>query len=259
MNERPKFLPPKRDRGPEPSGFEGPGPEDRVTIVGMTGSGKSTFAMWLFAEYADFQRKPWLFIDYKQESLISEAIEEKMCKRIKVSADLPDVPGIFVVNPDSEDGPDPVNDLLRRIYRRGKIGVIVDETTMIPNSRGEANTGGPYQSLLSQGRSKIIPVWSLSQRPAYINRMAFTENNYFCAFRLKSEDDNDKVIREIPKRSAEYDYVWNEEIYYPKGHESRWYDANRDISFRLKPCPDPDEILNRLFERVDTMRKTEKL
>jgi hypothetical protein len=256
---RPSFLPPPRDREPEPSGFEGPGPEDRVTIVGMTGSGKSTFGMWLFAEYADFQRKPWVFIDYKREALINVALSEKMMKPLKMGSQLPDVAGIWVIHAESGQGPDPMNDFLMRIYNQGNIGVVVDETTMIPNTRGDGNTGGPYQTLLSQGRSKIIPVWSLSQRPAFINRMAFTENNYFCAFRLKSEDDNDKIMKEIPKRSKNYDLVWDEDNYYPRGHESRWYDANRDINFKLKPCPPPEEILKILGERVDAAKKKEKL
>lgn len=256
---RPSFLPPRRERAPEPSGFEGPGPQDRVTIVGMTGSGKSTFAMWLFSEYADFQRKPWIFIDYKGEPLIAQARAEKMVKPLNINSQLPDVPGIWVVRAEANHGPDPMNAFLMNVYNHGNIGIIIDETTMLPNTRGDGNTGGPYQTLLSQGRSKTIPVWSLSQRPAFINRMAFTENNYFCAFRLKSEDDNDKVMREIPKRSENYDYVWDEDIWYPKGHYSRWYDANRDINYRLRPCPPPEEILNKLFERVDDAKKKEKL
>lgn len=259
MKERPSFLPPSRDRAPEPSGFQGPGNEDRVTILGMTGSGKSTFALWLFSEYADFDRKPWIFIDYKKEPLIGQAVAEKMIKPLKINGRLPDVPGIWVVYAEANNGPDPMNDFLVKVYHQGKLGIVIDETTMLPNTRGEGNTGGPYQSLLSQGRSKEIPVWSLSQRPAFINRMAFTENNYFCAFRLKSEDDNDKVMREIPKRSKNYNYVWNEDEWYPKGHQSRWYDANRDINYRLKPCPPPDDILNTLFDRVDTAKKKEKL
>lgn len=247
-------MPARKDKGPEPSGFVFPGPDDRVTIVGMTGSGKSTFAMWLFTECADFNKKPWIFIDYKRESLISQALEEDMIKRIKLSSDIPKSPGIYVVHPELDDGPDPVNEFLRKIYKRGKVGVIVDETTMIPNTRGDGNTGGPYQTLLSQGRSKEIPVWSLSQRPAFINKMAFTENNYFCAFRLKSEDDNDKVLREIPSTSKNYKAVWANENF-PKGHQSRWYDANEDVNFPLRPCPPPDDILNKLFDRVDNLKK----
>lgn len=252
------FLPPPNQRKPEPSGFQFPGPDDRVTIVGMTGSGKSTFAMWLFAEAADFNRKPWIFIDYKQETLISQALEAELFKPAKLGARVPDRPGVYVVHPQIDDGPGPVNDYLRAIYRQGRVGVVIDETTMIPNTRGDANTGGPYQSLLSQGRSKEIPVWSLMQRPAFINRMAFTENNYFAAFKLKSEDDIDKIRGEVATSSKGYAKYWAEggAVESLPKRWSVWYDEDRDVSFLLRPCPPPEKILEILSERIDTAEKS---
>src|SRR5271156_923559 len=129
--------------------FTFPGPRDRVTINGMTGSGKTTFALWLFAESADFDRKPWIFLDYKREVLIQKMLAEDMAQELKVSARIPDKPGVFVVMPDPRE-PGSVADFLWNVYEKGKCGVFLDEATMVPELRGEKNTGGPFQSILSQ-------------------------------------------------------------------------------------------------------------
>lgn len=255
MNERPrhKFLPPPKARDPEPSGFRFPGPRDRVTINGKSGSGKSTFAIWLFAESADFDKKPWVFIDYKKEDLIQAALKEDMFRRLKITAAIPKDPGAYVVEPDPHN-PDEVVKFLWRVYDRGRCGVFLDEATMIPELRGQANTGGPFQSLLSQGRSKEIPVWTLAQRPVNVNNMVLTENNFYVAFRLRSGKDLAKVKDEIPENSKNYDYVWGDE-WNPPARYARWYDDERDLSLRLRPCPPPDEILGVLFERLDNSKK----
>lgn len=256
MTDRPahKFLPPPKERDPEPSGFRGPGPRDRVTINGKTGSGKSTFALWLFAEYGDYDKKPWIFVDFKGEDIISSATKEGMFKPLKISAQVPKDPGPYVVRPDPRAGMDDLVALLWRIYQRGRCGVFLDEATMIPELRGEKNTGGPYQTLLSQGRSKEVPVWTLAQRPVNVNNMVLSENDFYLAFKLRNEEDLAKVRRHIPKKSKNYEEVWGDD-WDPPNHWARWYDDGRNLSLRLRPCPPPDEILGVLFERLDTSKK----
>src|SRR5271154_686065 len=100
-----KFLPPPRERKQEKSGFIYPVPRDRVTINGMTGSGKSTFALWLFGESADFDKKPWVLLDYKGEVLIQSLLTEDLAERLDLNQSIPTRPGIFVVTPDArKDG-----------------------------------------------------------------------------------------------------------------------------------------------------------
>jgi hypothetical protein len=262
MNARPSFLPPPDKSAPVAparSGFRFPGPADRLTVNGMTGSGKTTFAFWLFAESADFNKKPWVFIDYKGEPLLSAALSEKMAEEIPLKS-LPKGPGVFVVRPDVRSGPEQVIDFLWRVYNAGHIGVFLDEATMIPELRGLGNSGGPYQSLLSQGRSKVIPVWTLAQRPAHVNKMVYSESNFSCAFKLKNDEDLDKLIKEAVSRKARnFETVWGDDapdLHDPAyAHYSRWYDEGINTCFLLRPVPPPDEILSILFDRVDRLKE----
>lgn len=236
-----------------------PGPTDRVTVNGMTGSGKSTFAIWLFSESADFDKRPWIFLDFKGEDIINQALSEDIFKPLKIDADLKKLnPGIYVVHHDASQGQGPVAAFLWRIYAKGKTGMFLDEATMVPELRGESNSGGPFQSILSQGRSKGIPTYVLAQRPVNVNNMVFTENNYYSAFELSKPEDVKKVAGHIPWHSQNYSEVWDPDLMLKDFH-SRWYDRKRKISFLLDPCPSEDEILNKLFSRVDRMRKKEKV
>ena len=249
------FLPPPRQGGKrEASGFVFPGPDDRLTINGMTGSGKSIFGVWLFSESADFNKKPWIFLDYKNETLITEALDRRLFAPLSISARIPDKPGIFVVRPNVREGQGPVSDFLWRVYERGKVGMFLDEATMVPELRGEANSGGPFQSLLSQGRSKEIPVWVLAQRPVHVNKMVYTENNFYCAFRLRSKEDLKKVVENIPDDSRGFTSTWSPNIRLPE-YWSRWYDAKQDRSFLVRACPPPRDILNIISSRVESAKK----
>jgi hypothetical protein len=258
LPNRPRFLPPPDQSAPvarHSSGFAFPGPADRLTINGMTGSGKTTFAMWLFAESADFDKKPWVFVDYKNEQLLRQVTAEEMGEEIGLGETLPKNPGVYVVRPDVMKGPAPVVEFLWRVYKRGKIGLFLDEATMIPELRGEGNSGGPFQSLLSQGRSKEIPIWTLAQRPVHVNKMVYSESNFSCAFKLKSRKDLEKIIEEaIPEHSENFEEVWSPTLRL-RPHYSRWYDANQEKSWILRAAPPPQTILNILFERVDKLRQ----
>lgn len=233
--------------------FHFPGPRDRVAVIGSTGSGKSHGAFWLASESADFDKKPWIFVDYKGEDIIAEMLERKDARLIGVEDDLPEKPGLYVMKPTPHQQP-AVAAWLWRVWERGKTGLIFDEISMIPELRGEANSGGPLKSILTQGRSKEIPVYSLIQRPVDVNKHVFTEAQFIWQFHLKHDQDLKKVLEYIPSK----DEIFRNQKRLPR-YWSRWYDDVSDASFLLKPVPDKKEILDRISERLEHMRHKQRV
>ena len=229
--------------------FKFPEKNDRVTVMGMTGSGKSTFAMWLFAESADFNLKPWVLVDFKGEDIITRIPVEEL----RLGSRLPSKPGIFRLHPDPRAVGD-VEDWLWKAWERGNIGLMFDEAYMLPEFKGAANSGGAFKAILTQGRSKNIPVYVLAQRPVDLNRHVYSENTFLSLFRMKSSKDFEKVLDSVPDDET----VWNADVKLAE-HWSRWYDARRNVSFIMKPCPPPDDVLNLIMARLDEDKRKEKI
>jgi hypothetical protein len=240
-------------RSQKKSEFEFPGPQDRVVVVGSTGSGKSTFALYLFAESADFDKKPWILVDYKGERIIDALLREKDAELIKIDKDPPKVPGIYVLKPDPESQ-HAMADFLWKVYRRGKTGMFFDELSMIPEFKGVASSGGPLKAILTQGRAKNIPVYGLVQRPVEVNLHTFSEAQFISEFYLKKRADRDRVREYLPDDEP----IFEDESLLPK-HYSRWWDDHRRVALILKPGPDAPAILDIIAARVHRMRKNQAI
>ena len=75
---------------------------------------------------------------------------------------------------------------------------------MIPEVRGEANSGGPFQSILNQRSSKKIPVFAFAHRPVNVNKMIYSKNNFYSVFRLRPKDRLKRVTVHISQSSTNY-------------------------------------------------------
>ena len=104
------------------------------------------------------------------------------------------------------------------------------------------------QAILTQGRSKHIPMIILSQRPMWLTRFAISESDYYQVFQLNDRDDRDRIKSFIPT-DLEYWMMTqvNNPPRLPKFH-SLWYDVGRNELVVMQPVPDDNFILS-LFER----------
>lgn len=200
-----------------------PNDQQRLVIVGSTGTGKTHAALWHLSR-RDFDVRPWIIYDYKYDDLIN-SIEGVI--ELGINSPVPKEPGLYVVHPDPEEK-DELELQMRAIWRAENIGVYVDEGYMV----GDRNNA--FRALLTQGRSKHIPMIVLSQRPVWMDKFVFTESEFFQVFRLQNIRDVDRMEEFIPfslnKRLPEY--------------HSYYYDVAANKLNILRAVPDRRAILS---------------
>lgn len=210
-----------------------PGNTDRLALVGTTGAGKTQAGVF-HVSGRDYHIMPWIFYNWKEDQLINSIPHARHIGLDEV----PDGPGIYVAHPMPHDD-DAVEAQMWAIWQRGKTGVYIDEGYMV----GRNNRA--FRALLTQGRSKEIPMIVLSQRPVWMDKFVFTESDFYQVFRLKHSDDYRDVGKFVPADFSKK---------LPQYHS--WYhDVGADTTVVLRPVPDSQSILDR-FDRRLRHRKT---
>lgn len=206
--------------------FRWPDRRSRTVVVGRNGTGKTRLALWLLANHAlDI---PWAIIDYKRD----EHIAKLPARKRRLGAGLPWRRGLNLYQPGPQDD-NAVEKLLWSIYKRENMGVFVDEAHMLPQDTA-------VRALLTQGRSKTIPMIILTQRPRWVSRFAFSEANYFAMFPLSDPADR-KTISALTELDPEGRV--------PPWH-ARWYDVANNSQNLLTPAPDPVKSARRIVARL---------
>src|SRR5882672_767784 len=202
-----------------------PNDTQRHAIVGATGSGKTQAALWHLSNRS-YTEQPWIIYDFKYDEAINEipgAIE------IDVKGKVPEKPGLYIVHPHPAQSQE-VDNQLWQIWEQENTGVYIDEGYMI------GNNSGAFRALLTQGRSKHIPIITLSQRPTWIDRFILSESEYHQIFRLQHRKDlatvNEFIPHQLKERLPEY--------------HSYYYDVGADELVVLKPVPDRKKILSKI-------------
>jgi hypothetical protein len=211
-----------------------PNDTQRLSIIGATGSGKTHAALWQLSR-RNYDLKPWIIYDFKNDDLIGEI---EGVQEISLETPLPERPGLYVVHPHPAQT-DEVEAHMWAIWQRENIGVFVDEGYMLgTNSKG-------FRALLTQGRSKHIPMIILSQRPVWLDRFVFSESEFFQVFRLQHRKDVASVQEFIPgdisKRLPER---W-----------SYYYDVGANDLVKLRPVPDFRVVLDTFNMKLSQLRK----
>jgi hypothetical protein len=211
-----------------------PDHSQRLSIVGATGSGKTQAALWHLS-MRDIDSRPWLVYNFKSDQSI-DAIPHS--QPIGVD-ELPIKPGVYVVHPHPSQT-DEVENQMWGVWEKEGIGVYVDEGYMI----GDRNPA--FRALLTQGRSKQIPIIVLSQRPVWMDRFVFSESEFFQVFRLNHRKDRQSVEAFVPASLSRR---------LPEFH-SYYYDVGANRVTVLKPVPGIDEIHRTFDRRLARFRRT---
>ena len=220
--------------------FRFPGLEDRVTVNGHTGSGKTVGGAWLLSN-APFDLQPFIVINFKREKLFRSI---KRAIPLDIGDLLPDKPGLYHMEPLATDE-SRVEDWLWSVWHKSKIGLFIDEGYLMPRS-GDSPA---FKAILTTGRSLKIPVYTLTQRPVAVPRFVFSEATFYQSYNL-----NDRRDRKIISEFTPEDDVWNDQTRLPKYH-SRWRDQTNDFSCVLGACPDIRTILGKIDMRLTPRQK----
>lgn len=202
-------------------------PDDtqRLGIFGATGSGKTQAALWHLS-HRNYHQMPWVVYNTKSDASIDAIPYAREIEIDKIPAE----PGVFIVRPLPHQQ-DELEAHLWAIWGHGDTGVYIDEGYAM----GQNNQA--FRALLTQGRSKGIPMIVLSQRPMWLDRFVFSESEFLQSFRLQHRKDRQAMEELIPaklERLPAY-YSW-------------YYDALGNKVYRMAPVPSL-RVIHATFER----------
>lgn len=207
-----------------------------IYIMGRNGTGKTQAGMWHLSRQ-NFAKKTWVMVDTKGEGMIAQIAKMDGAQVIQLT-DTPKKPGLYIVRtlPHQADNGE-LENFLYRMWARENVGLYFDEGYMVGDS-------DMFKTLLTQGRSKHIPMIVLTQRPAWITRFAVSEASFYQIFWLNDAEDRKRIQKFVP-------YDLDQRL--PEYH-SLWYDVIRDRVSILKPVPPRDTILEGFKSQLEVKR-----
>lgn len=196
-----------------------PNDTQRTVIIGRTGSGKTRGGVWVLG-LQDFTTRPWVIVDFKGEVLF----DRLGAKAIKVTDHPPKKPGLYLMRllPHQLEE---LEAFFWRVHKQRNVGVFIDEGAMLGDGRA-------FRAILSQGRSKHIPMIVLTQRPVRMSLSVFSEADFFMVYQLNYSKDHQRVVEYIGDRHRT---VVNQEL---PAYCSLWYDVGLNELTKLAPVPD---------------------
>lgn len=172
-----------------------------VSIVGETGTGKSTLEAWLqqFREHVVICRSKPDDVRYPGTKLIrrAEGLDDIRYKRV-------------VLDPKYEHQAREFWLAFDKVWHQGGWCVVLDELYYLDN----LGLKWPINRLLTQGRSKGVSVVSGMQRPVAVTRFALGESRHIISFGLEGRDAaelghaTNRTVADVAKSLDEHQFVW---------------------------------------------------
>jgi len=218
-----------------------PSDSQRTVIIGRTGSGKTQFGAWLLSEVHQPNDRRFI-LDFKLDDLLNDI---PGLQEYKLGSKLPEKPGLYITHPQSNED-EKVERFFWDIHRQENSGLFLDETYMVDRE------SAAFRAILTQGRSKRIPVIMCTQRPVEISRFCFSESEHKCLFDL--DDDRDKkTVREFMPVRNKVGKVIRDLPDLPPYH-SYWYNSLNKQTTIMAPAPDKGKILDTFRVKLGAKR-----
>lgn len=212
--------------------FRFPGGDQRTTILGATGSGKSTCGLWMLS-YQRLDVRPWVIFDFKREQFF-DRVGFPPITAIGLDDKPPRKPGLYLVapNPGQDDA---VDAFLWKCWQQENIGLYVDEAPLM------SEYGDAFPACIQQGRSKRIPIIACTQRPVGVPRGLFSEASFVCVYDITDVRDFKVIQGFVPAELIQSP---------PPRFHWRWWDRDRRLILDMGPVPPPAIVAGRLNERA---------
>ena len=189
---------------------------DRALFVGATGSGKTTLAkslLWGQRHVAVLDPKRTFDMPPEAGATITEDPD------VVTNWEGPEMiifrPGLDVLN-----NPESVDWFFWWAFERGNTLVYIDESAMVTNG---ATLPRGYAACIQLGRERGVGTWHATQRPARVPIVLLSESEHIFAFRLRHDDDAERVARYSDPRTLERRPVKNQFWY--------WNDSTQTLRF----------------------------
>jgi hypothetical protein len=222
--------------------FQWPTDEDRMLIIGTTGSGKTRAAIDQLSRRS-IDSMVWIAIDFKgHDTLYQMPVTDIM----DLDDPIPDRPGLYYVKAPLSKTGNPTAQLIHRAAQRGQVGLFIDEMLAV-GTQNEA-----LGNALFAGRALQLPLIMCAQKPTGIDVLARSQATVFQVFSVDSKKDRDELHEYIPRQVIDLEYEMvtaPEEKLLPRYH-SIWYDKNRRYVTRLPGSPPEEESFERIADRM---------
>lgn len=207
-----------------------PSTEDRLVIIGRTGGGKTLCGLWHLS-LQPIDEMPFIIVDWKGDKNIASI---PFIRTVNMSDGVPVTPGLYVIRPLAGEE-ELLDGFLRAVWQTENTGLFIDEGMMLKGSRA-------FSDIQTQGRSKHIPVITLTQLPVYVPRTVFTEASYIQCFYLVDE--------RYRKLVSQFTSITSEDIDRLQKYWSWYYDVVENTKKLMRPVPPLPIIMQNFRDKL---------